>query len=159
MIVVQSFSRGLSSIRAPSPSVRLSITQASAFPGGPLLVVEYPPPGDDPAGRDVWCDAEHRDWKAGRELSLLVRSDHPLRLSVSFFDRNAVAYTSWSDLPGVRWNTVRIPLDRIRPNPFFQAPDADTRAPLDVSDVAGIGIAPQDRSGGRLLVGRIVVTG
>jgi hypothetical protein len=56
------------------------------------------------------------------------------------------------------WQAIRIPFDEIRPNPFFQFPDAKTGAPLDVSDVKAIAFAPQDKTTGRLAIGRIVVS-
>src|SRR5262245_31070717 len=69
-----------------------------------------------------------------------------------------VAYTAWTELRGGVWQLVRIPFDEIRPNPFFQPPDAKTGAPLDVSDVKGIAFAPLDRTSGRLAIGRLVVS-
>jgi len=91
-------------------------------------------------------------------ISFEVKPDHAMRMSFSFADRNHVAYTAWRDLKGSEWQTVRIPFDEIRPNPFFQFPDAKTGAPLDVSDVKAIAFAPQDKTTGRLAIGRIVVS-
>jgi hypothetical protein len=123
-----------------------------------VLIVEYPVPTDDPAGRDVQCAAENQDWTAGHAISFQVKPSHSVRLSLSFFDRNRVAYTAWTDLTGGVWQLVRIPFDEIRPNPFFQPSDAKAGAPLDVSEVKGIAFAPHDRSSGRLLVGKFVVS-
>ena len=81
-----------------------------------------------------------------------------MRLSVSFLDRNHVAYTAWRGLTGSVWQLVRIPFDEIRPNPFFQPPDARTGRPLDVSDARFIAFAPQDKTAGRLTVGKFVVS-
>jgi hypothetical protein len=46
----------------------------------------------------------------------------------------------------------------MRPNPYFQPPGAKTGAPLDVSAVTFIAFAPQDRTSGRLEVGKFVVS-
>ena len=64
-----------------------------------------------------------------------------MKLSLSFLDRNRVAYTAWRELQGGVWQLVRIPFDEIRPHPFFQPADAKTGAPLDVSEVKGIAFA------------------
>jgi hypothetical protein len=122
-----------------------------------VLLVDYPPATDNPAGRDVWCDAENRDWTRGRAISFQIKPDHAIRLSVSFLDRNRVAYTDWSELEADAWQSVRIPFDRIRPNPYFQPPDARTGARIDVSEVKAIGFAPQDQAGGRLAISSFVV--
>jgi hypothetical protein len=89
------------------------------------LVVDYPAPTNDPAGRDVQCNAAARDWTGGRAIAFQVKPAHALRLSVSFFDRNGVVYTSWSDL-NEGWQSVRIAFDDIRPNPYFQPPGANS---------------------------------
>jgi hypothetical protein len=157
VVVIQSYERGLAAIRTANAAVKLSVDQGAALPGQPVLLVEYPAPTADPAGRDVWCDAETVDWTRGRALSFQVKPEHDLRLSVSFLDRNGVAYTSWSDLRGASWQTVRIPFDEIRPNPYFQPPGAKKGAPIDVSEVRRIGFSPQDRSAGRLAISRFVV--
>jgi len=78
-----------------------------------------------------------------------------MRLSVSFMDRNHVAYTHWVELQGGEWQTVRIPFAQLRPNPYFQPPDAKQGAPLDVSEVQRIGFAPQDPGAGHLAIGKI----
>jgi hypothetical protein len=119
--------------------------------------VEYPPPSNDPAGRDIWCEAAERNWKAGRAIAFQIKSAHATRLSVSFFDRNHAAYTSWTDLPDTAWRTVRIAFDSIRPNPYFQLPDARLGVPMDVGDVNGVALAPQDQAAGRLLIAKIVL--
>jgi hypothetical protein len=67
-------------------------------------MVEYPAPTDDPAGRDVRCVAESQDWTGARAISFQIKPAHPLRFSLSFLDRNRVAYTAWTDLKGgVAW--------------------------------------------------------
>jgi hypothetical protein len=157
VMVVQAYEKGLSAVRAGNPDVKLRVGPDPALGDEAVLFVEYPPPTGDPAGRDVWCDSENHDWTAGRAISFRVKPDHALKLSVSFLDRNRVAYTSWTELRGGEWQTVRIPFDEIRPNPYFQPPGAKTGAPIDVSEVMGIGFAPQDQTAGRLAIGRFIV--
>jgi hypothetical protein len=41
--------------------------------------------------------------------------------------------------------------------PYFQPPDAKLGTPIDVSDVKFIAFAPQDRTSGRLAIGKFVV--
>jgi hypothetical protein len=157
VIAIQTFERGLSAVRCTNRDVKLRLEHDPTLPGKAVLVVDYPPRTEQPAGRDVWCDAENVDWTAARAITLQVRADQSIRLSVSFLDRNRIAYTSWADLPAGAWQTVRIPFESVRPNPYFQPPGADTSAPIDVSRVERIGFAPQSAAAGRLTIGQIVV--
>jgi carbohydrate binding protein with CBM11 domain len=157
-IVIRSFADGLAAVRSANPEMKLSVARDPAVSDGAVLLVEYPAAAANPAARDVWCEAEHVDWSAGRAISFQAKPDHALRLSVSFMDRNRVAYTSWSDLRAGEWQTVRIAFEQIRPNPYFQPPGAQTGAPLDVSEVKAIGFAPQDPAAGRIAIGRFVVS-
>ena len=155
--VIHAFAQGLAGVRAANPDVHLSVGRDPSFSDEPVLVVEYPAPGNDPAGRDVRCDAEHHDWSVGRAIAFQIKPSHALRLSVSFIDRNGVVYTSWVELQAGTWQRVRLAFDEMRPNPYFQPPSAKRGAPIDVSDVAFIAFAPQDRSTGSLSIGRFVV--
>ena len=158
MIVIQGYDDGLAGVRAANPEVHLSLGRDPSAPEERVLLVEYPVPTADPAGRDVQCAAVHRDWTGGRAISFQIKPAHALRLSVSFLDRNRVAYTAWRELKGGVWQPVRIAFDEIRPNPFFQPPGARTGAPLDVSEVEGIAFAPHDQTSGSLAIGRFVVS-
>lgn len=158
VVIIQAYKDGLSGVRAASPDVHLSVGRDLAIPDEPVLFVEYPAPGGDPAGRDVQCDADNQDWTGGRAISFHIKPAHAVRLSVSFLDRNGVAYTTWAELTGGVWQRVRIPFDEIHPNPYFQPPDAKTGTPIDVSAVKGIAFAPHDQASGRLAIGRVVVS-
>ena len=155
-IVIQSFKNGISGACAANAGLRLSVSRDRAIADA-VLVVEYPMPTRDPAGRDVRCAAENQDWSAGRAIAFQIKPDHAMRFSLSFVDRNRVAYTMWTELKGGVWQLVRIPFDEIQPNPYFQPPDAKTGMPIDVSDVKGVAFAPQDRTSGRLTIGPFVV--
>jgi hypothetical protein len=91
-------------------------------------------------------------------LSFWVNPEHAIKFSVSFFDRNRVVYTNWTELQAAVWQPVRVSFDQIRPNPYFQPPDAKSGAPIDVSDVKGIAFAPQDPKSGRLSISKFVVS-
>ena len=158
MIVIQAYNDGLSGVRAANPDVHLSLGRDPSVSEERVLLVEYPVPTKDPAGRDVQCAAEHQDWTSGRAIFFQIKPTHPVKLSLSFIDRNRVAYTAWRELKGGVWQLVRIPFDEIRPNPFFQPPDAKTGAPLDVSEVKGIAFAPHDQTSGALAIGKFVVS-
>ena len=155
-IVIQSFKSGLSGVCAANAGLHLSLSRDRAITDA-VLVVEYPMPSRDPAGRDVRCAAENQDWSAGRAIAFQIKPDHAMRFSLSFVDRNRVAYTTWTELKGGVWQLVRIPFDEIQPNPYFQPPDAKTGLPIDVSDVKGVAFSPQDRTSGRLTIGPFVV--
>ena len=157
-VIIQDYKNGVSRVRTANPDVRLSVGRDPLLPGEPVLFVDYPPPTADPAGRDVQCEAENQDWTSGRAISFQIKADQPTRLSVSFLDRNRVVYTAWTELAGGAWQLVRIPFDELRPNPYFQPPDARSGAPIDVSDVRFLAFAPQDKAGGRLAIGRFVVS-
>ena len=156
--IIHAFGDGLAGVRAASADVRLSVARDPALPDQPVLIVEYPAPTGNPAGRDVQCAAERQDWSAGRAIEFQVKPDHELRLSVSFIDRNRVVYTAYPELKGGEWQQVRIPFDQVRPNPYFQPPDAKKGSPIDVSDVKFIAFAPQDKTSGRLAIGPFTVS-
>jgi hypothetical protein len=158
VIVIQAYDAGLDGVCTTNPGVHLSVARDASIGDEPVLTVEYPPPTKDPAGRDVRCAAKNHDWSAGRAIAFQIKPDHALRLSVSFLDRNRVAYTAWTTLKGGMWQLVQIPFDEIRPNPFFQPPDAKTGARIDVSEVMGVAFAPQDQTSGRLTIGKFVVS-
>lgn len=158
MLVIRAFYDGLTGIRAANQDVHLSIGRDPEVSNDPVLIVEYPAPTGDPAGRDVHCSVEKQDWTAGRAISFQVKPARPVRLSLSFLDRNHVAYSTWIELKGGVWQKVRIPFDQMRPNPYFQPPDAKAGGPIDVSDVKDIAFAPQDPTSGRLTIGRFVVS-
>ena len=158
VVVIRDFKDGRSDVCVSRPDVRLSLGRDDAFPTEPVLVVEYPAPAKDPAGRDTRCAAQSHDWTAGRAIAFQIKPANALRLSVSFIDRNRVVYTAWTELKGGMWQVVRIPFEEIRPNPYFQPPDAKTGAPLDVSAVENIAFAPQDQTSGRFSIRSFVVT-
>lgn len=131
MLVIHAYKDGLAGVRAANPGVKLSLGLDPALADEPVLVVDYPVPTNDPAGRDVGLDADTRDWTVGRAIFFRIKPAHAIKLSVSFLDRNRVAYTMWTELQGGIWQPVRVSFDEIRPNPYFQLPDAKTGTRID----------------------------
>ena len=156
-IVIHDYRADLTGVHAANPTVKLTVGRDPDLASEPILLVDYPAPTDDPAGRDIGLDASTRDWTAGRAIAFRVKPAHPIKVSVSFLDRNGVAYTSWTELQGGVWQPVLVAFADIRPNPYFQPPGAKTGNPIDVSEVKWIGIAPQDRASGRLAISTIVL--
>jgi hypothetical protein len=157
-LVIQAYVDGLAGVKAANPDVRLSVSGDPSTSEERVLIVDYPAPTKDPAGRDVQCAVVHQDWTTGRAIAFQVKAAHAMRLSLSFLDRNRVAYTSWVDVKAGVWQSVRIPFSEMRPNPFFQPPGAKTGSPIDVSEVTTLAFAPQDKTAGRLAFGRFVVS-
>lgn len=157
MATIQDYREGISGVHFRNPQMQVRNVQDPGAPDESVLLVDYPASTGQPAERDVWCDAIDKDWSVGSAISFKVKPAQPLRLSVSFLGRNQVAYTSWSDLKGGEWQTVRIALDEIQPNPYFQPPGADKNTPIDVSEVLRIGFAPQSPDGGRLMIGKFII--
>ena len=158
VLVIREFKEPLVGVCTARPGVHLSVARDDSFPTEHVLVVEYPGPANDPAARDTQCTAQSRDWTAGSAIAFQIKPAHTLRLSLSFIDRNRVVYTTWKELTGDVWQLVRIPFQEMRPNPYFQPPDAKTGAPLDVTAVENIAFAPQDQTSGRLSIRSFVVT-
>jgi hypothetical protein len=96
-IVIRDFKQGLSGVKTVKRDVTVTLGRShdAEHPGDPALIVEYPKPSDDPAARDVWCDTQNHDWRPGGAISSGVKPDHAVKPSVSFIDRNGVAYTAW----------------------------------------------------------------
>ncbi|HWA76911.1 MAG TPA: carbohydrate binding domain-containing protein, partial [Polyangiaceae bacterium] len=158
VIVIQSYAKGVAGVHTTNPDVKVSIAADSALPNEPVLLVQYPGPTGDPAGRDVWCDAENPDWTSANGIAFQIKPTNPERLSISFFDRNHVVYTTWVDLQGGAWQPVRITFADLRPNPYFQPPDAKTGAPLDLGEIKGLAFAPHHDAPGQFAVSKLVLT-
>jgi hypothetical protein len=70
---------------------------------------------------------------------------------------NPDVHTSYADLKEGAWQAVRFAFAEMKPNAYFQPPDAKKGSAIDVSDVAFIAFAPQDQTAGRLVIGKFVV--
>jgi hypothetical protein len=80
----------------------LTIDRDSSISDERVLLVEYPAPTDDPAGPDIQCVAETKTGPVGARFHQ-IRPTHSMRLSLSFVDRNRVAYTASAELKGGVW--------------------------------------------------------
>ena len=78
MPVIRSYEDGLPGVRAANPEVELSVGRDPELAEQAVLLVGYPEPTNDPAGRDVWCDAQQREWSAQRALSFRIRPEQAL---------------------------------------------------------------------------------
>src|SRR5262249_7574057 len=92
VVTIRGFEHGPAGRRAANQSMALGVGRDPAIPNEQVLFVDYPRASSDPAGRDVRCDAEQRNWAAGRAIAFRVKPSRATRLSVSFVDRNNVAY-------------------------------------------------------------------
>jgi hypothetical protein len=153
--VIQDFRGGAADIRA-QPQVVLRVAPDAEL-REPVLTVQYPAATSNPAARDVWLTAIDRDWSAGRGVAFQIKPAAAMKLSVSFLDGNRVAYTTWANLEGGRWQTVELFFSDWRPNPYFQPPGANKDAPLDVRAVTALGFSPQSAEAGSLSISKVVV--
>jgi len=157
MIVIQGYGQGLAGVRCGNPEVRLSLSRELTPAGETVLVVDFPASTGKPAERDVWCEAENRDWSSGRGVAFQVKPDQPMRFSVSFMGTNGVAYTAWWHVDGGQWQPIEMSFAEIKPNPYFQPPGANLDSPIDVGDVKRLGLAPQLKESGRIAVSKFVL--
>src|SRR5262249_13175642 len=115
--MIHSFMNGLAGVHT-APALAVRVARDAGLPNEPVLFVDYPEAGSDPASRDISLDLDSRDWSGGSAIAFRVRPSRATRLSVSFIDRNHVVYTAWTNLEADMWQPVRIAFDAIRPNPY-----------------------------------------
>jgi hypothetical protein len=153
--VVQDYEPGAPASKPSEASAvsRISITLAAGDPTGNALSVEYGCSGTEQrALLDVWSEPRSSDWSGASALTLRIKPDQAMSLSVSFMDGNHAGYTQKTPLlvAGV-WQAVSLPFDKFWLNPF--GPPGDTPGqPQDRSKVQAFGFAPQGCSNGRFLI-------
>jgi hypothetical protein len=103
VVVLQDVAAGMSRVHARNPAMKLRIDDNPAIPNERMLVVDYPAPSDDPAGRDVWLDVDQRNWTRGRAIMFQAKPDRPTRLSISFADRNQIRLACSSGSLRIDW--------------------------------------------------------
>jgi hypothetical protein len=138
----------------------LSISLVASVTSSNALSVAYTCQGDDQrASLDVWNDAPTTDWRGHSSLSLKLKPDAAISLSVSFMDGNHTGYTQHSEplTPGV-WQAVTLPLAKFWHNPFGP-PGDKPGAPVDLSNVQSFGFAPLGCTNGHFLIDDIQLTG
>jgi hypothetical protein len=132
-------------------SVALSL--APGENGGSALSVTYHCEGDEPQGLlDVWYDLGSVDFGSARALTLRVKPDAALSLSVSFMDGNHTGYTQQPAplVPG-EWQTVALPLREFWHNPHGPAGD-EPGAPVELGAVHALGFSPRACRDGHFLL-------
>ncbi|MDF3064807.1 MAG: hypothetical protein K0R38_408 [Polyangiaceae bacterium] len=140
----------------PARSTDRTSVALSLAPGdgaGTALSVSHRCQGSEPqALLAVWFDLGRIDFRSAKALSLRVKPDAALTLSVSFMDGNR---TSWTQqpaplTPGV-WQTVTLELYKFWHNPYGPPGDKPS-APMDLTAVSAFGIAPKDCADGHYLL-------
>lgn len=132
---------------------QVSLSLAPGEQGGSALSVTYHCTGDEPQGLlDVWYDLGNVDFRKGKKLTVRVKPDNALSLSVSFMDGNHTGYTQQPNplTPGV-WQTVELPLDAFWHNPYGPPGDKPGAA-VDLSGVHALGFAPRACGDGHFLI-------
>ena len=93
----------------------------------------------------LWCRAGGSDW-AGVDLSnaktikLSVNCKGPVVLGMSLNDKNKNQYVAEVSVKGGGWETVSIPLDAFKLDPYYTPPEAIKGAPKDFSKVSTFGL-------------------
>jgi len=153
--IVQDYEPGAPTSKPSEASAvsRLSVTLAAGDPTGNALSVDYGCSGTEQAALlDVWSQPRTSDWSNARSLTLRIKPDAAMSLSVSFMDGNHAGYTQkTAPLVAGTWQTVTLPFDEFWFNPHGPAGDKPG-APLDLSKVEAFGFAPQGCSNGHFLI-------
>ena len=127
--------------------MKLRVDRDSTAGGEPVLLIDYPARSSDPAGRDVYFEAAHRDGQ--REARSAPHQFIACNLGVRLVSRPESRCVHRVDgIEARRGTRSGSGSAMFGENPYFQPPDANRGAPLDVSDVGGIGLAPQDSASG-----------
>jgi hypothetical protein len=153
--IVQDY-EGVETATKPAAATARSKVTLTLAPGDgsrSALSGDYSCSGDEQrADLDVWGTPLISDWTAGNALTLRIKPDAAMSLSVSFMDGNHAGYTQKTELlVAGQWQTVRLPFDKFWFNPF--GPPGDVKgAPLDRRNVTAFGFAPQGCTNGHFLI-------
>lgn len=140
----------------PARSTERSSVALSLAPGesnGTALSIGYRCSGAEPqALLDVWFDLGRLDLRSAKTLSLRVKPDATLALSVSFLDGNRTGWTQQPAplTPGV-WQTVTLELYKFWHDPHGP-PGNEPGAPVELSAVGALGISGKDCVDGHFLL-------
>jgi len=154
-VMVQDYEPGAPASK-PSASTevsRVNLALAAGETGGNALSVDYGCSGTEPrALLDVWSETRVQDWTQAGALSFRIKPDAVMSLSVSFLDGNQAGFTQRTQplVAGV-WQSVRLPLEQFRLNPFGPQGDVPGR-PVDFGHVQAFGFAPIGCSNGHFLI-------
>ena len=111
----------------------------------------------------IWCRAGGSDWNganlaSAKTLNILVYSKDPVVLGIALKDKSNNQYVA--DAPstkGGKWETVSIPMDSFKLDPYYTPPDAIKGAPKDFSKVSTFNIQP--KTVGKFIIGIASVVG
>lgn len=138
---------GDAAIGRPAPATATSnvlLALAAGEPSGNALSVTCTCSGPEPLGNlDVWASLPGSDLRGASAITVRIKPDSALALSVSFMDGNHTGYTQQTEslTPGV-WQKVVLPLYKFWHNPFGPAGDKPGLA-MDLSRVDALGFAPR----------------
>lgn len=147
---------GDAALGKPARSTERSSVALSLAPGetgGSALSVTYHCAGEEPqALLDVWYDLGSLDLRSARVITLSVKPDAALPLSVSFMDGNHTGYTQRPEAlaPGV-WQRLVLPLAQFSHN-AYGPPGDKPGAPVDLSAVHALGFSPRVCEDGHFLL-------
>ena len=128
--IVQDY-EGVETATKPAAATARSKVTLTVAPGDrsrSALSVDYSCSGDEQrADLDVWGTPLVSDWTAGNALTLRIKPDATMSLSVSFVDGNDAGYTQKTEpLAAGQWQIVRLPFEKFWFNPF--GPPGDVKA-------------------------------
>ncbi len=140
--------------------ITLALKQDPQGGGGPFADFRY----DLKAGG--WCGYWIRagqlwggqDWTGAKAFRCRVLSREPLTLQFGFNDANQNAYVATAPpTAGGGWQTVEVPLEDFRLNPYYQPAEAQKGQPLDLSHIESFNIAPVTKGEHDFQVSRVEI--
>jgi hypothetical protein len=97
----------------------------------------------------LWCRAGGADWagvnlSTAKNITLGIFCKSPVVLGLALKDKNKNQYVAQTpSTKGGGWETVTVPMDSFKLDPYYTPPDAIKGAPKDFSAVTTFNIQPQ----------------
>ncbi len=97
----------------------------------------------------MWCRAGGADWSganlaSAKTLNITLYSKEPVVLGIALKDKGNNQYVAEApSTKGGKWETVSIPMDSFKLDPYYTPPDAVKGAPKDFSKVGTFNIQPK----------------
>jgi len=97
----------------------------------------------------MWCRAGGSDWKgadlsSAKTINVTIYSKEPVVLGLALKDKGNNQYVAETPATkGNKWETVSVPLDGFKLDPYYTPPDAVKGAPKDFSKVTTFNIQPK----------------
>jgi hypothetical protein len=105
---------------------------------------------------DAWGG---QDWRGAKRITLRVKSGKPVALQLAFNDAKQNAYIS-SDVTaegGKGWQTLELPFSSFTLNPYYQPPQAQKGAALDLSHIETFNISVRTPGKAEFVVDEVVL--